>query len=191
MKMQASFITAEDVDDWHDAQRVVLSGLAGLTASVVAAVGISQGAEVRWRIDLLAGVGHSCFQDVRCVGELIYIGYGRQIAVFSPMTGELESHSLDGYFGGLFTAGDLESSELGASVLVASASELLRFDGRGRLLWRRSELAVDGVIVRRVQDGQIFGDAEWDPPGGWEPFRLRLNSGEACGTQIRGQESSS
>jgi len=127
---------------------------------------------------LLAGVGYSCFQDVRCIGELVYIGYGEQIAVFSPRTGDLASHSLDGYFGQLFTASDLESPELGSSVLVASASELLCFDEAGQLLWRTSELGVDGVIVQRVQEGQILGDAEWDPPGGWEPFRLRLDSGE-------------
>ncbi len=180
--MLATFITAEAVSDWHDADRFVLGGPAGSTESAVAAVGISLGTKPRWRVDLLAGVGHSYFQDLRCVGELIYIGYGQQVAVFSPRTGDLASHSVDGYFGHLFTASDLESSELASSVLVASASELLRFDGTGRLLWRKSELGVDGVIVQRVQDGQIFGDAEWDPPGGWEPFRLHLDSGEAYRT---------
>lgn len=178
--MLATFITAEAVSDWHDADRFLLGVPAGPTASAVAAVGISLGAKARWRVDLFAGVGHSCFQDVRCVGELIYIGYGQQVAVFSPRTGDLASHSLDGYFGHLFTASDLESSELGSSVLVASASELLRFDGTGRLLWRKAELGADGVIVQRVQDGQIFGGAEWDPPGGWAPFRLNLASGEVC-----------
>lgn len=178
--MRATFITAEDVSDWQDVDRFVLGGLSGSTASAVAAVGISLGAEAKWRVDLLAGVGYSCFQDVRCVGELIYIGYGEQVAVFSPRTGDLASHSLDGYFGHLLTSSDLESSELGSSVLVASTSELLRFDGTGQLLWRKSELGVDGVIVQRVRDGQIFGNAEWDPPGGWKPFRLHLDSGEAC-----------
>lgn len=179
MSMLATFITAEAVSDWHDADRLVLGGPTGPTEGAVATVGIRLGTKTRWRVDLFASVGHSCFQDVRCIGELIYIGYGQQVAVFSPRTGDLASHSLDGYFGHVFTASDLESSDLGPSVLVASASELLCFDGTGQLLWRRSELGVDGVIVQRVQDGQIFGDAEWDPPGGWEPFRLYLDSGEA------------
>lgn len=83
-----------------------------------------------------------------------------------------------------------------ASVVAAvgirlGASESLRFDGRGRLLWRRSELAVDGVIVRGVQDGLVFGDAEWDPPDGWEPFRLHLDSGVVCGPRTRDQGCSS
>lgn len=70
--------------------------------------------------------------------------------------------------------------EVAVFVLVASASELLRFDGAGQLLWRRSGLGIDGVVIHRVQDGEIFGDAEWDPPGGWKSFRLRLDSGEIC-----------
>ena len=180
MNMRATFVTAEDVGDWRNADRFVLGGSSDSTASAVAAVGISLGSEAKWRVDLLPVVGHSCFQDVRRVGELIYIGYGEQVAVFSPRTGDLASHSLDGYFGRLFTSSDIESLELGSSVLVASATELLRFDGTGQLLWRKSGLGVDGVIVQRIQDGQIFGNAEWDPPGGWEPFRLLLDSGEAC-----------
>ncbi|WP_170156631.1 hypothetical protein [Roseateles depolymerans] len=180
MSMLATFISAEAVNDWHDAARVVLGTPTNPTAAPVAAVGIRSGTQARWRVDLFASVGYSCFQDVRGIGELVYIGYGEQVAVFSPRNGELVSHSLDGYFGQLFTAIDLESPELGSSVLVASASELLRFDGTGRLLWRMSELGIDGVVVHRVQDGRIFGDAEWDPPGGWKPFRLHLDSGEAC-----------
>jgi len=179
MNMRATFITPENVSDWRNAERFVLGGPSDST-SAIAAVGISLGSEARWRVDLLPGVGYSCFQDVRCVGELIYIGYGEQVAVLSPKTGHLASHALDGYFGGLFTSSDLESSEFGSSVLVASASELLRFDGAGRLVWRKSGLGVDGVIVRGIQDGQVLGSAEWNPPGGWEPFRLRLDSGEAC-----------
>jgi hypothetical protein len=175
--MQATFITTEDVSAWRDAHRVVLGAPPGPVARAVASVGIIQADEARWRIDLFESVGHSCFQDVRSIGDLVYIGYGQQVAVFAPKTGNVASHSLDGYFGHLFTASDIESSDLGSSVLVASASELLRFDAAGELLWRHTGLGIDGVVVRRVQDGEIFGDAEWDPPGGWEPFRLNLLSG--------------
>ena len=114
------------------------------------------------------------------MGDLVYIGYGRQIAVFSPKAGSIASYALDGYFGHLITAADPEAAELGSSVLAASASELLCFDGAGQLLWQRPELGIDGVVVRSVQGGAIFGDGEWDPPGGWTPFRLRLDSGESC-----------
>lgn len=180
MSLQATFIATEDISNWQDAGCVVLGNPSGSTERVVMAVGISVGSGVRWRVDLFASVGQSCYQDVRCIGELVYIGYGQQVAVFSPKTASLASHSLDGYFGHVFTTLDLESPNLGSSVLVASASELLRFDGAGQLLWRRSGLGIDGVVIHRVQDGEIFGDAEWDPPGGWKSFRLRLDSGEIC-----------
>ena len=176
--MQATFIAPEDISDWQAAGRFLLGNPSGLSDCGVATVGIRLGSEARWRVDVFASLGQSCFQDVRCVGELVYIGYGQQVAVFSTKSGNLVSHSLDGYFGHLFTALDLDSPDLGSSVLVTSASELLRFGGVGELLWRKSELGVDGVVIQRVQEGQIFGEGEWDPPGGWEPFRLHLESGD-------------
>ena len=175
--MHASFITTEDVVDWEDANRFVLGSPSRATASTVATVGIRLGTKAQWRVDVFPSVGHSCFQDVRCVGDLIYIGYGQQVAVLSPATGSLTSYSLDGYFGCMCTALDPECADLGSSVLVASASELLCFDGTGRLIWRKSELGVDGVVIRQIRSGEIVGDAEWDPPGGWKPFRLRLDTG--------------
>lgn len=179
MNIQATFIDPEEVSAWQAASHFQLGSPSGLSECGVAAVGIRAGSEARWRVDVFAAAGQSCFRDVRCVGELVYIGYGRQVAVFSTTSETLASHSLDGYFGHLFAASDLSSPDLGSSVLVASASELLRFDD-GQLLWRKSELGVDGVIIQRVQDGRIFGAGEWDPPGGWKPFQLDLASGDAC-----------
>jgi hypothetical protein len=40
-------------------------------------------------------------------------------------------------------------------------------------------MGVDGVIARNVAGGVIEGEGEWDPPGGWEPFRILLSSGTA------------
>lgn len=125
MNMRATFITAKDAGDWRNADRFVLGGSSDSTASAVAAVGISLGSEAKWRVDLLPVVGHSCFQDVRRVGELIYIGYGEQVAVFSPRTGDLASHSLDGYFGRLFTSSDIESLELGSPFFPTSTSRVI------------------------------------------------------------------
>lgn len=181
MSVQATFLSAEDAGAWRDAKPFTLGNPPQSPERAAANVGISFGGETRWRVDVCSGAGHSCFREVRCVGELVYIGYGQQVAVLSTKTSNLVSHPLD-YFGHLYTALDLEAPELGSSVLVASATELLRFDGAGQLMWRKSALGVDGVLVHRIQGGEIVGDAEWDPPGGWEPFRLRLDSGESIST---------
>jgi hypothetical protein len=63
-------------------------------------------------------------------------------------------------------------------LLVASGTELLCFDAQAKLRWQRQDLAVDGVVVQAVEDNKIFGKAEWDPPGGWHPFTLSLESGQ-------------
>lgn len=179
MNMQAKFLDPEEMSTWQAASRFRLGSPSASSDCAIAAVGITAGSEAHWRVDVFAGAGQSCFRDVRCVGELVYIGYGQQVAVFFTTTETLASHPLDGYFGHLFTALDLSSPDLGLSVLVASASELLRFDN-GQLLWRKSGLGVDGVVIQRVRDGRIFGEGEWDPPGGWKPFQLHIDSGEVC-----------
>ncbi len=178
--MEAIFIPPENLSQWQAAPCFALGSRSSPTELPVASVGVSAESGEQWRLDLFEGVGYSCFQGVRCVGELVYVGYGEQVAVFSPKTGSLVSHPLDGYFAHLFTSSDLDSPDLGSSVLVTSASELLRFDGTGQLLWRSAALGVDGVIVHRVEGGEIVGDAEQDPPGGRGPFRLRFDSGAVC-----------
>src|SRR5262249_397476 len=145
----------------------------GLSSEPVASVGVDLGSGHRRRIDLFASVGQSCFQDVRCVGKVVFVGYGQQVDVYVSEVVTLPKDAFDGYFGHLFTATDIDSPDLGRSALIASASELLRFDDAGELLWRSTGLGIDGVVVHRVQDGKIFGEGEWDPPGGWKPFQLQ------------------
>lgn len=40
------------------------------------------------------------------------------------------------------------------------------------------DLGLEGVIVNSVEDGIVRGEGEWDPPGGWRPFSLRLDTGQ-------------
>jgi len=76
----------------------------------------------------------------------------------------------DGYFGHFYVVGD--------RLLVATATELICFGEDADLIWKRSNLAIDGVIVDGIGDGVIEGQGEWDPPGGWRTFRLLLSTGE-------------
>jgi hypothetical protein len=64
-------------------------------------------------------------------------------------------------------------------LLVCSGRRLLRVDLDGSVAWTSNELGVDGVLVHSVVDGVVSGAGEWDPPGGWLPFAISLQSGTA------------
>lgn len=44
--------------------------------------------------------------------------------------------------------------------------------------WENRGLGIDGVLVHEISGDVIAGEGEWDPPGGWKPFRVRLNTGQ-------------
>ena len=100
--MKASFLSGEVVKQWSDAE-VLLAGMSSGDPSIVGHVGINIDDERRVRVDLQASAGHSCFQEVCCVEGFIYIGYGECVFVVDPGRKHVETHSLDGYFGHLYT----------------------------------------------------------------------------------------
>lgn len=167
--MLATFLTGGEYQIWSQAKSIIVGVSLGL-GQVVAHVGISMESGCRVRVDIQADAGYSCFQDVRCLGNVVYIGYGECLFVVQPQDGIAERYSLDGYFGHLYSAEELEAEPPLFSVLVASASELLSFSLAGALQWRTGGLGIDGVTVESVQGGAIRGSGEWDPPGGWEAF---------------------
>ena len=48
----------------------------------------------------------------------------------------------------------------------------------GAELWRRRNIAVDGVLIEQIVDGVIRGKVGIDPPDKWYPFAIRLADGE-------------
>ena len=64
-------------------------------------------------------------------------------------------------------------------VLVSSAERVFKLGTNGEILWRGSRVGIDGVAIDAVSGQTIEGRPHWDPPGGWRPFRLALQSGEA------------
>lgn len=175
--MHASFLSIEEVKQWSGAE-ALLAGMPSVDSSIVGYVGITTDDERRLRVDLQANAGYSCFQEVRCVEGSVYIGYGECIIVVNPGSKHVETHFLDGYFGHLYTHEELEILPTTFAALAASASELLSFSAEGRLCWRTANLGIDGVVVHSVQNGIVKGSGEWDPPGGWESFRLSVGTGE-------------
>lgn len=103
----------------------------------------------------------------------IVIGFGHTVALVDPVARTAATYSTEfctlSYFDDLHPYDDF--------LLVATGCGLMRFDPDGRLAWRTGGLGIDGVTVGTCVDGRITGDGEWDPPGGWRPYEVDLETG--------------
>jgi hypothetical protein len=122
------------------------------------------------RVDLYAGELCAPFKDAIAWGRWVVVGYGNAAYVIDPQKQSGSMIILGSYFTAFYTAKDY--------LLVASGEGLLRLSSNGEVMWRASQLGIDGVLVKVIEDSLIKGEGEWDPPGGWRPFVLRLDSGE-------------
>ena len=64
---------------------------------------------------------------------------------------------------------------------ITSGQRVFRIGADGTLLWKSPAVGLDGVLVSSVAAGRVEGRGEWDPPGGWAPFTLSLESGARVG----------
>ena len=101
---------------------------------------------------------------------VLAVGFGDRLRLVSLTDKGQREHRLDSYFVELHQAED--------ALLALSGSGILRLDREGRAVWQRSGLGIDGVVMREVKDGAIYGEGEWDPPGGWRPFTLDFATGK-------------
>jgi hypothetical protein len=109
------------------------------------------------------------FEDVQVWRGLLLVGYGCHLYVVNLATRAVTEHRYGSYFGSLYIDPDY--------CLVASGASLYRLDEKGGYAWASRDLGIDGVLVHDVSDGVVHGDGEWDPPGGWRPFSVRLSDG--------------
>jgi hypothetical protein len=125
------------------------------------------------RLDLHARPGEGpAFEDALVWGGSLVVGWGHHVHLVRLADRAVSSLDLGGHFGHLYPAG--------GCLLVTSAERLFRVEPGGALAWVSRPVGLDGVVVVRVRGGVVEGKGEWDPPGGWRPFRLRLDSGEPC-----------
>jgi hypothetical protein len=122
------------------------------------------------RIDLY-GNNHSAFRDVLIWKEFVIIGWGDDVYFVRIENGEARTVNLGCYFGYLYPTDQF--------LLIASGERLFLFDDKARMQWMSDELGLDGVIVQEIDGEFISGEGEWDPPGDWRPFRVKVVSGKA------------
>ncbi len=122
------------------------------------------------RVDVHADQSAYCFrEEILLIGETLFIGVGRSVFVIDVGRRHVNQCVLDCYFGYFHTLGD--------GVLVCTGASVYRMAIDGSIAWIAKDLGVDGVVIREVRDGTIFGDAECDPPDGWRPFAISLDTG--------------
>lgn len=128
--------------------------------------------QTRIRIDVYADSSKESFifQDVALWREWAIIGFGHKVHLVPLDQNPTITINLDSYFGHLYLTDDM--------LLIATAEQLHCFNRDGARRWSSPELGLDGVVVHHIEKDMIHGEGEWDPPGGWKSFQLRITSGE-------------
>jgi hypothetical protein len=124
------------------------------------------------RIDVYGYHGEESytFSDFVVWGGMVLVGYGHRLYMVRLDDISTLTFDLQGYFGSLHIEGD--------RLIVASESNLFRFEPDGTLLWKSDEVGLDGVVVEDIGTKTITGRGQWDPPGGWRPFTVNAENGK-------------
>jgi hypothetical protein len=109
------------------------------------------------------------FTELITWGRFIVLGWAAVVHLVDPLTRQVRNIDCDFYFGHLYPIDN--------RLYIATTSELICIDEIGNVNWNRGNLGIDGVTVTSTNDGIVRGEGEWDPPGGWRPFRLSLDTG--------------
>jgi hypothetical protein len=109
------------------------------------------------------------FEEAIHWGRFVVIGWGEKCYIIDLATRKRSILSLGFYFAHFCPAEEC--------LLIATGERILRFDADGTVAWQSDLLAIDGVTINNIRHDVIEGEGEWDPPGGWRPFRVDLGTG--------------
>lgn len=114
---------------------------------------------------------HVTFKQSGIANQMAIIGYGNRFAIFDFFTKKVKkSLSFKGYFASFL----LDNQD----IFLATDSELIKLNGQGDIQWKTGGLGIDGVLITKITKAEITGRGEWDPPGGWVPFKLDRSTGK-------------
>ncbi|MDM2932984.1 hypothetical protein [Citrobacter sp. Cu233] len=119
----------------------------------------------------------SAFSDFLLNESLVAIICGDHFHVFEMATHSFRSHPLGDYVSHIYSVPDIHSDRLHNRVLVTTYSHVFLMDIAAGILWKSRQCAIDGVIITSIENETVLGQGEWDPPGGWESFKLDLKTG--------------
>jgi hypothetical protein len=110
-----------------------------------------------------------CFSESTVWKGWVIIGFGHRLYFVSLSDQKTLTFYLESYFRELYITRDL--------LFVASASQVFCINPEGTLLWSSNILGIDGVVITKIGIESIIGKGEWDPPGGWQPFKINIKNG--------------
>jgi hypothetical protein len=122
------------------------------------------------RLDMYADSDEThIFEEALFCYDFVTIEFGLHVYLVALMSHGIKTYVLGNYFSQLYPAKGF--------LLITSAEHMLRVERDGSVKWSTQRLGIDGVKIDCIEDGIIKGEGEWDPPGGWKPFKVRLESG--------------
>ena len=169
--MEASFHTAIDLP-WTKMDPVLLGQVPAGQPTPDRYLLVSEREVPRLRVDIYVDTEEArVFWDAVVWRNWLAVGFGDRAYLIGMLGQPTLFIPLGGYFGHLYP-GD-------GHLLIASCDRLVCVDSLGEVVWTSVPLGIDGVIVNSVDGGIVTGEGEWDPPGGWLPFRLDAITGLA------------
>lgn len=110
------------------------------------------------------------FKEAIFIGNLLAIGHHEYFYLFDTIGKNLVLKlKLDFYFSQI----RIDNNR----IYVADACGIYCLDSNGDISWHQKDLGIDGVIINQFTDSLIIGEGEYDPPGGWIPFKIDIKSG--------------
>jgi hypothetical protein len=112
----------------------------------------------------------SPFKQATIEDELLLVGHEGHFYLYDLTSDKnILCLEMEGYFGHFYIHRDY--------FYISDAANLFCLDGKGNIIWKTSNLGIDGVIIDKVVGEKIYGSGEWNPPGGWRHFVLDLQTG--------------
>lgn len=119
----------------------------------------------------------SAFSEFLLNESHVAIICGDYFYVFEIETHSFSSYPLNDYVGHIYPVPDIHSDRLDDRVMVATYCHVFLIDIPTGILWKSDQCAIDGVVITSIENDIVHGIGEWDPPGGWRPFKLDLKTG--------------
>lgn len=102
---------------------------------------------------------------------------GDHFYVFDMVTHSFRNYPLSDNVGHIYSVPEIYSDRLVDRVIVTTYCHVFLIDIQSGILWKSSHCAIDGVIITSIENDTVLGLGEWDPPGGWKPFKLDFKTG--------------